>query len=126
MGSQKDTLFRSSEMALTQLYISNEIGREVVSALGELGIMDFRDVSVSRLATTREIGRGSATHYEIWRHSSGIPQVDTRETGFADSVLHHSLTRRLQRSKEPILKRSAVSITLSDSSVSLNFTLLET
>lgn len=45
MGSKKDTLFRSSEMSLTQLYISNEIGREVVSALGELGMMDFRDVS---------------------------------------------------------------------------------
>lgn len=44
--AQKDTLFRSAEMCLTQLYISNEIGREVVSALGELGIMDFRDVSV--------------------------------------------------------------------------------
>jgi len=48
MASQKDTLFRSSEMSLTQLYISNEIGREVVSALGELGIMDFRDVSTNQ------------------------------------------------------------------------------
>lgn len=43
--AHKDTLFRSADMCLTQLYISNEIGREVVSALGELGIMDFRDVS---------------------------------------------------------------------------------
>jgi V-type H+-transporting ATPase subunit a len=45
MAQSKDTLFRSAEMSLTQLYISNEIGREVVNSLGELGIVDFRDVS---------------------------------------------------------------------------------
>jgi len=48
MAHGKDTLFRSAEMSLTQLYISNEIGREVVNALGELGIVDFRDVSPTR------------------------------------------------------------------------------
>lgn len=45
MGS----LFRSEEMTLCQLFLQSEAAYACVSELGELGLVQFRDVSIFRL-----------------------------------------------------------------------------
>ena len=43
-AAAEDTMFRSSPMSMVQVYMSKEIGREAVTALGQLGLLHFRDV----------------------------------------------------------------------------------
>lgn len=67
MGS----LFRSEEMTLCQLFLQSEAAYACVSELGELGLVQFRDVS-----TYRHITRRSTPCYA--HHAVQIHMIRTR------------------------------------------------
>ena len=49
------TLFRSEEMELAQMYLQQEAAFSCVIELGELGLVEFRDVSRPLLVTFRRL-----------------------------------------------------------------------
>lgn len=44
----KDSIFRSEEMSLAQMFLQPEAAYETISQLGEMGCVQFRDVSEER------------------------------------------------------------------------------
>ena len=55
IGIKMGSLYRSEEMTLCQLFLQSEAAYACVSELGELGLVQFRDVSIFDKAEARMI-----------------------------------------------------------------------
>lgn len=82
MAPAKDTMFRSADMSMVQLYIANEIGREIVSALGEIGQVQFRDVRIG----TSSPWRGELTPSQLNSETTAFQRTFTQEIRRLDNV----------------------------------------
>ncbi|KEY66431.1 hypothetical protein S7711_06171 [Stachybotrys chartarum IBT 7711] len=116
MAPQKDTPFRSAAMSMVQLYVSNEIGREVVMALGELGLCQFRDlnedVSAFQRTFTQEIRRldnveRQLRYFYAQMEKAGIPlrklDLDIERLASPSTAEIDELTERSQKLEQRVV-----------------------
>jgi V-type H+-transporting ATPase subunit a len=81
---------------MVQLYVSNEIDREVVTALGRLGLCQFRDVSLR----AHTISSMQATHVLFNKHVSAFQRT------FTQGIRRlHNVDRRLRTLLQPFGKQ---------------------
>lgn len=103
MAPKQDTPFRSADMSMVQLYISNEIGREVCNALGELGLVQFRDVMPSIPSYPSRVPPLLPCHHEN-PPAPPLPMststISTPSTSVTNNVYQYSLTPNSVLSKE--------------------------
>uniref|UniRef100_A0A452GLM5 Uncharacterized protein n=1 Tax=Gopherus agassizii TaxID=38772 RepID=A0A452GLM5_9SAUR len=68
------SMFRSEEMCLTQLFLQVEAAYCCVAELGELGLVQFRDVSNYKRFSERKDGLGvKAVDWEMWVQFPALP-----------------------------------------------------
>ncbi|KAI9158413.1 V-type proton ATPase subunit a [Paramyrothecium foliicola] len=115
MAPQHDTPFRSAAMSMVQLYVSNEIGREVVTALGELGLCQFRDLndnlSAFQRTFTQEIRRldnveRQLRYFYAQMEKAGIPlrklDLDVERLASPSTSEIDELTERSQKLEQRV------------------------
>lgn len=88
MAPARDTMFRSADMSMVQLYIANEIGREVISAIGEIGEVQFRDVSIyidAQFTRDYDIGINN-TFFQLNADTTAFQRTFTQEIRRLDNV----------------------------------------